>query len=94
MTRLTLYSGPGCCLCDTAKALIEKVSREIPLELELHDITSDQELYERFRYAIPVVALEGEVIMAGKISELWLRKALRGEKLERACLAALEPIDT
>lgn len=89
MTRLTLYSGPGCCLCETAKALIEKVALDIPLDVQIQDITSDPLLFERFRHAIPVVALEGQVVMAGKVSELWLRKALRGEKLERASLAAL-----
>lgn len=88
--RLTLYSGPGCSLCDKAKQLVERVRRDVALEVAEVDITSDADLYARYRYAIPVIALDGEPVMAGKITEFWLRKALRGEPLERDCLAALE----
>lgn len=88
--RLTLYSGPGCSLCDKAKAMIERVSADVALEVEVVDITSDAELYARYRFAIPVIALGGEPVMAGKVTEHWLRKALRGEPLERDGLAALE----
>ena len=94
MPRLTLYTGPGCSLCEKAKAIIERVSRDTPLEMEQQDITSDEDLFKRFRYAIPVIALDGEIVMAGKISELWLRQALRGEKLERASLSALDPLNS
>ncbi len=87
---LTLYSGPGCSLCDKAKLLVERVARDIPLVVEEVDITQDPELYERFRYAIPVIAIGGRPVMAGKVTEFWIRKALRGESLERDSLAALD----
>lgn len=89
---LTLYGAPDCCLCDQAKALIEKVRRDVPVQLVLLDIQSDPRLFERYRYAIPVVAIDARVVMAGKVTEFWLRKALRGERLERASLSALEPL--
>lgn len=88
--RLTIYSGPGCSLCDKAKHLVERVAQDLPLEIEEVDITRDETLYERFRYAIPVIAIDGRPVMAGKVTELWLRKALRGETLERDSLAALD----
>lgn len=88
--RLTLYSGPGCSLCDKAKLLVERVGRDLPLVVEEVDITQDPELYDRYRYAIPVIALDGRVVMAGKVTEYWLRKALKGKPLERDCLAALD----
>lgn len=88
--RLTLYSGPGCSLCDKAKLLVERVAQDIPLEIDEVDITQDAELYDRYRYAIPVIALDGREVMAGKVTEFWLRKALRGEPLERDSLAALD----
>jgi glutaredoxin len=88
--RLTVYSGPGCSLCDKAKLLVERVRRDVPFDVEDVDITTDPDLYARFRYAIPVIALDGQPIMAGKVTEFWLRKALRGEALDKACLAALE----
>jgi len=88
--RLTIYSGPGCSLCDKAKLLVERVAQDIPLEIDEVDITQDTELYDRYRYAIPVIALDGREVMAGKVTEFWLRKALRGEPLERDSLAALD----
>ncbi|HEY9900537.1 MAG TPA: glutaredoxin family protein [Pantanalinema sp.] len=89
MPRLTLYSGPGCCLCDQAKALLDKVAADQPFQLDIVDIHSDAALYERFRYAIPVIAVDGEVVMAGKVTEFWIRKALRGEPLGREARTAL-----
>lgn len=89
MSHLKLFTGPNCGLCEHAKKLISKVALDTPIALEIQDITADPELFERFRYAIPVIELEGRIVMAGKISELWLRKALRGEKLERSSLEAL-----
>jgi glutaredoxin len=80
--HLTLYSGPNCSLCDKAKALIDKVALDTPLTLETIDITSDPALYEAHRYEIPVIAVDGDIRMRGKVSEFWLRKALRGEPLD------------
>jgi hypothetical protein len=81
--RLTLYTGPNCSLCDTAKALIEKVAADTPLTLEVVDITSDPALFEAHRYEIPVVAVDGAIALRGKVSEFWLRKLLRGEAPDR-----------
>lgn len=89
MPRMTLYSGPGCCLCDQAKALIDKVAQEVPFTLEVVDIHSDPALFARYRYAIPVIAVDGQVVMAGKVTEFWIRKALRGEPLGREARDAL-----
>lgn len=83
MRRVTLYTGPGCSLCDKAEALILKVAAEVPLTLEKVDISSQAELNERYRLTIPVVAIDGEVALEGKISEFWLRKALAGEPISR-----------
>lgn len=88
--RVTVYSGPGCSLCDKAKLLIARVAQDVPLEVDEVDITQDPALFDRYRYAIPVIALDGQVVMAGKVTEFWLRKALRGESLERDSLSALD----
>jgi glutaredoxin len=83
MPRVTLYTGPGCHLCDQAKALIEKVATDTPLTLEIIDIMQDPALYEAHRLEIPVVAIEGDIKLRGKVSEFWLRKLLRGESPDR-----------
>lgn len=54
--ELLLYTGPECHLCDDAKAVIGSVSG-LPVSVTQVDITSDTALFNRFRYAIPVVEL-------------------------------------
>ncbi|MNU00494.1 hypothetical protein D3C72_2436340 [compost metagenome] len=46
------------------------------------DITTDAALYEAHRLEIPVVAIDGVIQLRGKVSEFWLRKLLRGERLD------------
>jgi len=78
MWRLTLYSKPDCCLCDDAKRAIEEFSTECELQLEVVDITKDDKLFEKYRYDIPVMLLNGEEIARHhigikKLRVLWKR---------------------
>jgi hypothetical protein len=75
--RVRLYSRPGCHLCEIVEDLLDEVARECPLDLEVLDITTDMDLFERYRYEIPVVAVEGGGSVAGRISKDDLRKVLR-----------------
>ncbi|AVX19785.1 Glutaredoxin [Carboxydocella sporoproducens DSM 16521] len=79
--KITVYSKENCCLCDKAKAIIDRVKRYWELEVEEVDITMDPQLFELYKEKIPVVAIDGEPIFFGKISELWLKRELarRGE---------------
>lgn len=80
---LTLYTRPNCCLCDKAAELIEKVGRDMPLTLELVDITGDAELERLWGEKIPVVAKDGVVAIVSRVSEFWLRRILAGEASDR-----------
>lgn len=75
--KVTLYMRPMCPLCDEAKDLILEVARDIPVDLEEFDITSDVEVYERYKWKIPVVAIDGEEALASIIKEAAFRAALR-----------------
>ncbi|HEY9720609.1 MAG TPA: glutaredoxin family protein, partial [Oscillatoriaceae cyanobacterium] len=83
MSRLVLYSGPECSLCDKAQALIARLADELQFDWEVRAIADTPELYARYRERIPVVAIDGRIVLTGKITEFWLRKALRGEDLSR-----------
>lgn len=80
---LTLYTRPDCCLCDKAADLIAKVALDMPLTLELVDITGDAELERLWGSKIPVVAKDGEIAIVSRVSEFWLRRILAGESSER-----------
>ena len=61
MTRtVTLVGATGCHLCTSARNVIERVRAEVPFELELIEITGDDELERRYRERIPVVLIDGE----------------------------------
>jgi glutaredoxin len=55
MPRITLYSKPGCHLCERAKEVIERC----PVEYEVVDITGQPDLEARYGQDIPVVLLDG-----------------------------------
>ena len=56
MIALTLYSRPGCHLCDDARAVLDRVGEPY----EEVDIESDDALHRRYLERIPVVVVDGE----------------------------------
>jgi len=80
MTRVILYTKPGCHLCDKARAILLRVARDYSLTIESVDITQDDELYQRYWDVIPVVEVEGGPTFVSKVSEYRLRKALEGKR--------------
>jgi glutaredoxin len=59
MTAVVLYARAGCCLCDDARAILERVRRERPFTLEERDIDSDDALLRAYLERIPVVTIDG-----------------------------------
>lgn len=74
--RVVLWGKDDCGLCDRARTILERLADEYTLQVEKRDILADPAAYERFRYVIPVVEIEGGERLEGKITELWLRRAL------------------
>ncbi|MGV6806881.1 MAG: glutaredoxin family protein [bacterium] len=52
---LTLYTGPGCHLCDQAKTLIYAAMAECAFSLKEVDISGDDQLKQNYGLRIPVV---------------------------------------
>jgi glutaredoxin len=57
---VTLYSRPGCHLCDDARESLQRVQTRAPFTLAEVDITADDELHKRYLERIPVVSVDGE----------------------------------
>lgn len=57
--KLTLYSRKNCCLCDEMKAVIRRVSAEIPIEFDEVDIDGDVTLRQRHNDEVPVLFIDG-----------------------------------
>ena len=63
MTVVTLYTRPGCHLCDEALQAILGLRGELPpFELREVNIEQDEDLLTRYLERIPVVAVDGEVV--------------------------------
>jgi glutaredoxin len=76
--RITLYSRPGCHLCDDARLVIEKVCADLATSYDEIDIDSDPELVRRFGEEIPVTFVDGRQHDFWRVDETRLRAALTG----------------
>ncbi|WP_433214110.1 glutaredoxin family protein [Dactylosporangium sp. CS-047395] len=71
-TRLTLYTRPGCHLCDEAKTVLDRVGEP----WEEVDIEGDEELEEEYGFRIPVLLLDGKEHGYWRVEEERLRRDL------------------
>lgn len=71
--HVTLFTRSGCCLCDTAKSILEKHG----LKVEEIDIDADPLLRQRYNDCVPVVAIDGKERFRGRVDEVLLRRLLR-----------------
>jgi glutaredoxin len=73
---VTLFTKDGCTLCDKVKDVLVVVSEEYPHSLLQKDITDDSDLYERYKYDIPVLHLDGKYWTKHRLSIDEARNAL------------------
>lgn len=64
---LTLYTKPGCHLCEELAEELDTLRPEWEFSVEDIDITRDDELFARYRYAIPVLVCGAEEIARGRV---------------------------
>ncbi|WP_300681489.1 glutaredoxin family protein [Nocardioides sp.] len=79
--RITLYSRPGCHLCDQARVVIEQICAELGesyVELDIDDPNQvDPEVRERMTDEIPVTFVDGAQHDFWRVDPVRLRSALR-----------------
>ena len=76
MSRVILYSRPGCHLCDDARVVVERVCAELGETFEEVDITGSDDLLRQFQVEIPVTFVDGRKHEVYWVSEAGLRDAL------------------
>ena len=71
MTVLTLYSRPGCHLCDEMKAVVQRVLRanKAPMTIEEVDISTSPDLEARYGLEIPVLLVDGRKVAKYRVTE-------------------------
>jgi glutaredoxin len=76
--RVTLYTRPGCHLCDDARAVIERVCAELGESYDEFDIDADEALQRRYGEEVPVTLVDGRQHDFWRVDETRLRTALGG----------------
>ncbi len=76
--RVTLYSRPGCHLCDDARSVIERVCAELGESFDEVDIDADEALRSRYSDEVPVTLVDGRQHDFWRVDETRLRTALGG----------------
>ena len=78
MSVVTLYSRPGCHLCDEMKAIIAQVlpSEQTLVTFSEVDISTDPELERKHGLEIPVLMVDGRKVAKYRIVEEQLRRVL------------------
>ena len=77
---LTIYSKPGCHLCDDMKAVVARLSRTVPVRIEEVDISRDPELDARYGLEIPVLLVDGQKAAKYHITDGELRRILEARR--------------
>jgi thiol-disulfide isomerase/thioredoxin len=74
--RLTLYSRPGCHLCDEMKSVVDRVAARMPLTLDTIDISTSPDLEAQYGLDIPVLLVNGRRVAKYRITESALLRAI------------------
>ncbi len=65
--KVVFYTKAGCHLCDMAREVLDEVATHVEYELTEIDIRTDPTLFEGYRYRIPVILVNEQVVAEGRI---------------------------
>lgn len=74
-TQVTFYTKMGCHLCEEARDMLEDIAALTTYELTEIDIRSNPKVFEQYRYRIPVIILNNDTLLEGRIEFRDLAKA-------------------
>lgn len=77
---VTFYTKAGCHLCEDARELLEEVAEETAYTLDEIDIRSDLVVFEEYRYRIPVIIINQDTLLEGRIEADELARAFQEAK--------------
>ncbi len=77
MILVELYSKEECHLCEEARAVLEKVRRDIPFSLREIKLHPGDEHFEEYSMMVPVVHINGAQTFNFRVNEGILRAKLR-----------------
>jgi glutaredoxin len=63
--HLILYSKPGCHLCEGLQEKLEQI-QDVPIDLEIRDITSRDDWFQAYQYEVPVLFWQHRLAAEGQ----------------------------
>ena len=75
--HLTVYTKPGCHLCEEAVRTLTRLQAQTPFRLEEISIESDPALFAEYGEQIPVVLLNGKFLSEYAVDEDQVRAKLK-----------------
>ncbi len=73
--EVTFYTKAGCHLCEEARDMLEDIAALTTYVLTEIDIRSNPAIFEKYRYRIPVILINNETLIEGRIEFRDLAKA-------------------
>ncbi len=73
---IKFYTKPKCSLCDEVRLFLAQLKEAYPLSVEEINILDDPDLYERYKYEIPVLVFHDQSQLQGRIDKKTLKKKL------------------
>jgi glutaredoxin len=73
---VTLYTKPGCHLCEAVEQVIRRVATRREFEFVPFNIEADPATFEKFKNDIPVVSVDGVEIARHRMTADQLEKTL------------------
>lgn len=67
MKKIKFYYKPSCWFCDQVEEMLNGIKDSCNLMIKKIDITGDEDLYELYRYDIPVIEFEDGTTLHGRI---------------------------
>ncbi len=69
MVNIKFYHRPGCWLCDKAEDMLNGLVLRYEINVTRINIDDDDELYDLYRYDIPVIEFKDESALHGNIKK-------------------------
>lgn len=80
VVKLTFYYKDGCWLCDTAEEMLNGFAEKYILRVEKINIASSDDLYELYRFDIPVFEFKDGSTLHGRIKKKDLIERFKANK--------------
>jgi glutaredoxin len=77
MATVTIYSKKECHLCDNAIEELEALRCDLEFTFKEVDIEKDKIAFEKYKYLIPVIEVDGEIISMYRVDRKKLTDILK-----------------